>query len=68
MINNQTILTVVFSESDDPTPQPSELVSILKLLISSSSEGIELESDLPKLPKLKLNLDATSDLGSEALK
>ena len=68
MINNQTILTVVFSESDDPSPQPSELVNILQLLISSSPEEVEHQSDLPKLPDLKLNLDSTRKLRSEALK
>ena len=68
MINNQTILTVVFSESDDPSPQPSELVNILQLLISSSPEEVEQQSELPKLPDLKLNLDSTHNLNTGALK
>lgn len=52
MINQDSIVTIVFAQPNDPTPQPVELQNVFQFLLTSDNET-PVEAGPVDLPDLK---------------
>ena len=61
MLNKDSIVTVVFSQPSDPTPQPLELDNILQLWVTGVQMAEPEASQSEQLPIFKLDLDQVQE-------